>query len=74
MANEHSIIWVSKPETKAGWPDFREEVFTGAFNEALDYIVNLAKGARFMLGQVMAMDGKVLATVAPQGNIRLSSE
>ncbi|KVP65667.1 hypothetical protein WJ96_04680 [Burkholderia ubonensis] len=74
MSNEHNIIWVNKPETKAGWPDFREVVFTGAFNEALDYIVNLAKGARFILGQVLSTDGKVLATVAPQGNIRLSSE
>lgn len=74
MSNEHNIIWVNKSERKAGWPDFREQVFTGAFNEALDYVVTLAKEARFILGQVLSSDGKVLATVAPQGNIRLSSE
>lgn len=74
MANEHNIIWVSAPERNLGWPEFKEVVFTGAFNEALDYVANLAKNAKFQLGQVLAKDGKVLATIAPQGNIRLSSE
>lgn len=74
MTDQHNIIWVSKSERKAGWPDFREEVFAGAFNAALDHVVNLANGARFIIGQILSKDGKVLATVAPQGNIRLSSE
>ena len=72
--NEHNIIWVNHPESKKGFPEFCEEVFTGAFSDALEHISNLAKGARFMVGQVLSKDGKILANVAPQGNIRLSSE
>jgi len=71
---EHNIIWVNEPETKGHEPDFREVVFTGAFNEALDYVVNLSKVAKFMVGQVLAKDGKVKATVAPQGNLRISRD
>ena len=71
---EHNLIWVNEPEAKGQEPDFREVVFTGAFNEALDHVVKLSKVAKFMVGQVLAKDGKVKATVAPQGNIRISSE
>ncbi|HDR9103381.1 hypothetical protein [Paraburkholderia sp. A3RO-2L] len=74
MAIAHNIIWVNQPAASKGWPEFREQVFPGAFNEALDYMVSLAKNAGFKVGQVLAQDGKVLATVAPQGNIHLSSE
>lgn len=74
MTNEHNIIWVNQSESRKGWPVFCEEVFTGAFNEALDYIVNLAKGAGFMVGQVLSKDGKILANIAPQGSIHLSCE
>jgi hypothetical protein len=73
MSNEHKLIWMSRAEPK-GWPEWSEEVFTGAFSDALAYVENLAKGARFIIGQVLAKDGKVLANVAPQGTIRLSSE
>jgi transposase-like protein len=72
--NEHNIIWVNQAESRKGWPVFCEEVFTGAFHDALERISNLAKGAGFMVGQVLSKDGKVLANVAPQGSIRLSSE
>lgn len=74
MANEHQIHWVDKSENAGEKPTFRELVFTGTFNDALDHIANLAKSAKFLMGQVLAKDGKVLATVAPQGAIRLSSE
>jgi len=74
MSNEHNIVWVDAPENKAEKPTFRELVFTGVFNDALDHAANLAKGAKFMMGQVLNKDGKVLATIAPQGSIHLSSE
>ena len=70
MANEHSIIWVDQPQTHRGWPVFREEVFRGALTEALDYAVSLATGASFVAGQVLAQDGRILATVAREGRLR----
>lgn len=74
MTKEHNIVWVDQPEDTAEKPTFTEVVFNGAFNEALDHILGLAKNAKFMCGQVLAKDGKVLVTVAPQGSIHISSE
>jgi hypothetical protein len=73
MTNEHKLIWANRADPK-GWPEFQEGKFTGAFSDALSYMQSLAKGARFIVGQVLAEDGKVLANVAPQGTIRLSSD
>lgn len=74
MSTEHNLIWLDAAEAEAEKPTFRQQVFTGAFNDAIDQVVSLAKGARFMMGQVLNKDGKVLATIAPQGSIHISSD
>jgi hypothetical protein len=74
LENEHNLVWVDEADNKAEKPTFREVVFTGAFNEALDHVIGLAKGAKFMCGQVLSKDGKVLATVAPQGSSHISRD
>ena len=74
MKDKHNLVWVDKAEDSAKTPTFCEVVFTGAFNEALNHILGKAKNAQFMIGQVLSQDGKVLATVAPQGSIHISSE
>lgn len=73
MTQEHNLVYVHK-EDEASMPTFSEVVFSGAFNDALNHVVGLAKSAKFMMGQVLAKDGKVLATIAPQGSIHLSGD
>lgn len=70
MDNEHDIIWISQPSANKGWPVFREERFLGAAADALDYIAGLARSAGFVAGQILALDGEVLATIASRGGVR----
>ena len=74
MAQEHNLVYVHKADDEASMPTFSEVVFSGAFNDALNHVVGLAKNAKFMMGQVLNKDGKVLATVAPQGSTHISSD
>ena len=74
MATEHNVVWVIKADEEGAMPEFREESLRGAFKDALARVVSLASSAKFLMGQVLAADGKVLATVAPQGSIRLTRE
>lgn len=73
MANEHNVIWVIAADDGAA-PEFREESVAGAFKDALNRVVSLAHSAKFLMGQVLATDGKVLATVGPQGCTRIAAE
>lgn len=72
MENKHHIVWVEQPDTRKGWPEFREEAFWGALADAIDYIMALAEGTGFIVGQVLAQDGQILATVASSVNGRLN--
>ena len=63
------IVWVSKTEAT---PDFNEMTFKGTFAEALTYAKALASDAKFMMAQVLAFDGKVLATVCSPTAIKLA--
>lgn len=74
METEHNLVWVNKADDEADKPTFSEVVFSGAFNDALEKIRGMATSAKFMMGQVLSKDGKVLATVAPQGSIHISSD
>ncbi|CAB3807098.1 hypothetical protein [Paraburkholderia fynbosensis] len=71
MVNRLNIIWMDQSQTRKGWPEFREEVFGGAFTDAMDYIMSLAGNAGFVAGQILGQDGEILATVAPLKNVRL---
>ncbi len=72
--SKHNIVYTETNGAEKG-VNFVEVVFEGSFAAALEHAKNLANTAKnFLLGQVLAQDGKVLATVAPQGSVRLSSE
>lgn len=71
MNTTHNIVYMSKEEEGAK-PSFNEVVFEGVFADAVEHAKKLAMNAKFMLGQVLAKDGKVLATVAPQGSVHIS--
>ena len=74
MDQEFKVACVHKADDGAAKPTFSEVVFSGAFNDAVNHVVGLANNAKFMLGQVLKKDGKVLATIAPQGSIHISSD
>ena len=74
MENEHNLVYFNKADDEAAKPTFTEVVFSGAFNDALDHIRGIATNAKFLMGQVLSKDGKVLATVAPQGSTHISSD
>ena len=74
MDNEHNLVWVNQAEDEAAKPTFTEVVFSGVFNDALEHIRGIATNAKFLMGQVLSKDGKVLATIAPQGSIHISSD
>ncbi len=71
MSNTHNIVYMSKDEEGAK-PSFNEVVFEGVFADAVEHAKKLAMNAKFMLGQILAKDSKVLATVAPQGSVHIS--
>lgn len=74
MDKEHKLVWVNKGDDEAAKPTFTEVVFSGAFNDALEKVRGVATNAKFMMGQVLSKDGKVLAIVAPQGSIHISRD
>lgn len=74
MDKEHNLVWVNKGDDEAEKPNFTEVVFSGAFNDALEKVRSMATNAKFLMGQVLSKDGKVLATVAPQGSIHISRD
>lgn len=72
MSETHKLIYATKKEDGPG-PNFIEVMFEGGFIAAVTQIVDLAASAKaFILGQVLAQDGKVLATVAPQGIVHFT--
>lgn len=74
MRTEHRITWVASDAAKAnGDLEIQEIVIDGSLADAINHAVELAKQARFMLGQILSKDGKILANLAPKGHIRLSS-
>lgn len=74
METQHNLVWVDKGDNEAAKPTFTEVVFSGAFNDALEKVRGMATSAKFMMGQVLSQDGKVLATIAPQGSIHISRD
>lgn len=71
---EHKLVYFNKADTSDEGPTYTEVIFTGAFNDALEHIKSLAFNAKFLMGQVLAKDGKVQATIAPQGSIHISRD
>lgn len=68
-SSTQQIVWVNKT---AALPDFNELTFKGTFVEALAYAKSLATGAKFMMAQVLAFDGKVLATVCSPTAVKIT--
>lgn len=63
MTTRNNVVYVYRNESNQ--PDFKEATAPGCFDDVLAFVKNLAATtAGFMMGQVLADDGKVLATVA----------
>lgn len=62
------IVWFEQADDGM---DFKETTFVGAIIEAVQFILqNLAEKAGFVLGQVLTLEGKVAATIAPNGAVK----
>jgi len=68
MSAAKKIVWVTQTNAK---PDFRELDLESALQVALARARDLAAEPDFVLAQVLAADGKVLATVGPGGSVHL---
>lgn len=64
QTDETKIVWASHTDTTR--PSIQEILFTGSVTDALEKLQAMAHNAKFILGQLLAKDGKVLAT-AVQG-------
>ncbi len=67
MNQENKIVWVVDGDKEM---DFKETTFKGVLADAINYVVDLAKQAGFVLGQILAFDGKVIATIGPNGAVK----
>lgn len=67
MNQANKIVWVVDGNKEI---DFKETTVMGVLADAINYVVDLAKQAGFVLGQVLAIDGKVIATIGPNGAVK----
>jgi len=67
MKQANKIVWVVDGNKEM---DFKETTVMGVLADAVNYVVDLAKQAGFVLGQVLAIDGKVIATIGPNGAVK----
>ncbi len=67
MNQANKIVWVVDGNKEM---DFKETTVMGVLADAINYVVDLAKQAGFVLGQVLAIDGKVIATIGPNGAVK----
>jgi hypothetical protein len=69
-----SVIWFARePTNPEARPQLREQPHHGDLHTALARAVDESNTPGFMLGQVLAADGHVLATVAPAGACKLTT-
>jgi hypothetical protein len=68
-----SLIWFERePAQPEARPQLREQPHDGDLQTALARAIAQSRGAGFLLGQVLAADGRVLANVAPAGAYKLN--
>ncbi len=67
MKQANKIVWFVDGNKEM---DFKETTVMGVLADAVNYVVDLAKQAGFVLGQVLAIDGKVIATIGPNGAVK----
>lgn len=67
-----SVIWFAAPVRPGLQPELHKQPHRGDFHGALSRAVAQSREPDFLLGQVLAADGRVMATVAPAGAIKLS--
>lgn len=64
------IVWFKK--SSAGIPDLVETDIEGNLESVLEHAKSLACDESFLMGQILADDGLVIATIAPQGFTRIN--
>lgn len=68
-----SVVWFARePAIPDAPPQFHEHAHRGDLHTALEHALERSNEPGFMLGQVLAADGLVLATVAPAGACKLN--
>ena len=72
MPSIHSIIWFAAPAQPGSQPVLHEQPHQGDFHGALARAITQSMDPGFLLGQVLAADGRVMATVARAGAVKLS--
>lgn len=66
------VVWMNSTLT-SGPAQVEEEIVEGVLQDAVNFIRGIANEATFLLGQILAMDGRVVATVAPGGVVKLNN-
>ncbi|MEX3984319.1 hypothetical protein AB4Y45_35770 [Paraburkholderia sp. EG287A] len=68
-----SVIWFAHAPAQPGsQPELHEQPHHGDFHGALVRAIAQSREPDFLLGQVLAADGRVMATVAPAGAVKLA--
>lgn len=65
MSEKKTIVWMEVVGENR--TELQEEIFNGPVNKAIELAVEVTKKAGFLLGQILAHDGKVLASIAKNG-------
>jgi hypothetical protein len=67
-----SVIWFAAPAQPGSRPELHKQPHQGDFHGALESAIAQSRKPDFLLGQVLAADGRVMATVAPAGAVKLA--